>query len=87
MCLAIPMKVIDRDETFGVVEFGGVHRRVSLVLCPGAQVGGHVLIHAGFAIAEIDEAEAAETVRLFEEIAAAERDQDADAQAKGETEA
>ncbi len=72
MCLAIPMELIDRGEQDGVVELGGVRRRVSLLLTPEARVGDHLLVHAGYAIGAVDADEAAETVRLFEEIIAAE---------------
>jgi hydrogenase expression/formation protein HypC len=72
MCLAIPMQLVDRSEHEGVVELKGVRRRVSLMLMPEARVGDHLLIHAGYAIASVDADEAAETVRLFEELIAAE---------------
>lgn len=48
------------------VEIGGSRREASLVLLPGAVKGDYVLLHAGFAISKIDEAEALETLRLFQ---------------------
>jgi hydrogenase expression/formation protein HypC len=75
MCLAIPMQLIDRSEHEGVVELKGVQRRVSLMLTPEVQVGDHLLVHAGYAIAAVDADEAAETVRLFEELIAAAGDE------------
>jgi len=72
MCLAIPMQLVDRNEHEGVVELKGVRRHVSLMLTPEARVGDHLLVHAGYAIGAVDAEEAAETVRLFEEIIAAE---------------
>ena len=50
---------------------GGVSRETSLLLVPDAQMGDYVLIHAGFAIQTLDEAEAQETLRLLAEMLAA----------------
>lgn len=69
MCLAIPMKLMERDEVSGVVELRGVRRTVSLMLLPEAKVGDHLLIHAGYAIVSVDEEEAAETIRILEQMA------------------
>jgi hydrogenase expression/formation protein HypC len=70
MCLAIPMKLIRRDEMSGVAEIDGVEREVSLLLLPDAAVGDYVLIHAGYAIGAIDEEEAQVTLALLREAAA-----------------
>ena len=43
----------------GKVEFGGIVKDVCLAYTPEAQVGDYVLVHVGFAISRIDEAEAA----------------------------
>jgi len=50
------------------VEIGGVTRRASVVLLPGAGLGDYVLLHAGFAISLIDEDAALETIKLFEQL-------------------
>jgi len=72
MCLGIPGKVIEirqRDAlSMGRVEFGGIVKEVCLAYVPEAQVGDYVLVHVGFAISKIDEAEAAEIFRYIEEI-------------------
>ncbi len=47
---------------------GGISRRISLWLTPEAKVGDYVLIHTGYAISTLDQGEAEETLRLFEEI-------------------
>lgn len=70
MCLAVPAKIVDRNDMMATVEVSGVTRQVSLMLLPGAKVGEYVLIHAGFAIQTVDEEEAKRTLELFEEIAA-----------------
>jgi hydrogenase expression/formation protein HypC len=53
------------------VEVGGVSRRASIMLTPEARVGDYVLLHTGYAINVIDEEEAAETLKILEEMAAA----------------
>jgi hydrogenase expression/formation protein HypC len=69
MCLAIPMRLMERSEIEGVVELDGVRRTVSLMLLPEAEVGQHLLIHAGYAIGSVDEAEAQITLALLREYA------------------
>jgi hydrogenase expression/formation protein HypC len=69
MCLAIPMRLKERSDMDGVVELDGVERRVSLMLLPEAEVGQHLLIHAGYAIGAVDEDEAARTLELLREYA------------------
>jgi hydrogenase expression/formation protein HypC len=69
MCLAIPMKLLDRDDFEGTVELDGIRRSVSLMLLPDAEVGQHVLVHAGYAIGTINEDEAARTLDLLREYA------------------
>lgn len=69
MCLAIPMKLIERDEIQGTVEVDGVRREVSLILLDDARVGEYLLIHAGYAIGRVDEAEAMETLALLRAVA------------------
>ena len=73
MCLAIPAQVIKIEEGLGLVELGGVVREASFMLLPDAQVGDYVLLHAGYALQKMDEAEAEETLRLLAEMAEAGR--------------
>lgn len=74
MCLAIPARLVEINETTGIAEFGGVRREVSVLFVPEAVVGDYVLVHAGCAIERLDEADAEETVKIFAELAAAESD-------------
>ena len=69
MCLAIPMRLMERSDSEGVVELDGVRRTVSLMLLPDAVVGQHLLIHAGYAIGAVDEAEAQTTLALLRQFA------------------
>jgi len=72
MCLGVPGKLVEirrqDDLPMGRVEFGGILKDVCLAYTPEAQVGDYVLVHVGFAISRIDEAEAQETLSLLEEI-------------------
>ena len=73
MCLAIPTEVVevrDDDPEMAVVEVSGVRRTINVgLLAPeGVQPGDWVLVHVGFAMSKIDEAEARATLRLLEEM-------------------
>jgi hydrogenase expression/formation protein HypC len=65
MCLAIPMVLVERDEFEGVAEIDGVQRRISVMYVPEAEVGDYVLVHAGYAIGQVDAEEAAKTLELL----------------------
>ncbi len=71
MCLAVPMRLKERRDLLGVVELDGVERTVSLMLLPEAAVGEYLLVHAGYAIGSVDEEEAAATLELLRQVAAA----------------
>jgi hydrogenase expression/formation protein HypC len=69
MCLAVPVRIVSIEGAEAETEIAGVRRRVSIALTPQAKVGDYVLLHTGYAIGVIDEAEAEETLKLLEEIA------------------
>ena len=74
MCLAIPARVIQiGEQNLGLVELGGVVREASFMLLPDVRLGDYVLLHAGYALQTVDEAEAEETLRLLSEMAEAGR--------------
>jgi hydrogenase expression/formation protein HypC len=75
MCLAIPALIKSIDGSEAEVEIGGISRKASLVLTPEARVGDYVLLHTGYAINVIDQAEAEETLSLLEQIAEAGADE------------
>jgi hydrogenase expression/formation protein HypC len=67
MCLGVPGKVLKVETgptglAMGKVSFGGVAKEVCLAFVPEAAPGDYVVVHVGFAISRIDEAEA---VRVF----------------------
>jgi hydrogenase expression/formation protein HypC len=73
MCLAIPGKIVeivDPENSLAKVEVGGVRRNVNIGMLDKdtTRVGDYVLIHVGFAMSKVDEAEAEETLRLLKEL-------------------
>jgi hydrogenase expression/formation protein HypC len=75
MCLGIPGRIVEFvDETHHLarIDVAGVRRvvNVGLVLPDGLAPGDWVLIHVGFAISKIDEAEAERTTTLLRELGA-----------------
>ena len=68
MCLAIPAKVISVDETSARVSIEDVEYTASLLLLDNIKPGDFIMLHAGFAIQKVDPDEAAETLRLLNEI-------------------
>ena len=69
MCLAVPVKVVELDGLNAQIEVGGLTRHASIMLVPDVRVGDYVLLHAGYAIQKLDEKEAEETIRIFNELA------------------
>lgn len=70
MCLAIPSKIVKIDNGVGTIDVDGVQRTASLLLVEDAAVGDYVIVHAGFALHKIDEADAMESLRILKEAAA-----------------
>ncbi len=72
MCLGIPGKILEiytqNSLVMGKVDFGGVTREACLTYVPEAKVGDYAVIHVGFALNLLDEAEALETLRLAQEV-------------------
>jgi len=71
MCLAVPGKIVEKSSEIALVDIMGNRMEVSTVLTPDAGVNDWVLVHAGFAIAEIDEAAARETWGYLQEMGSA----------------
>ncbi len=75
MCLAVPGRVLsisgdDALTRVGRIDFGGVIKEVNLIYVPEAETNDYVLVHVGFAIAVIDEQEAARVFELLQQIEA-----------------
>ena len=73
MCLGIPGKVletsVEQNVRMGKVDFGGVLRQICLEYTPDVALGNYVIVHAGFALQVIDEAEAGRIFALLKEMA------------------
>jgi len=69
MCLAIPARVKSVHGHEAEVEVSGVSYKASIWLTPEAKVGDYVLLHTGYAIGIIDEAEARETLSMLKKMA------------------
>jgi hydrogenase expression/formation protein HypC len=73
MCLAVPGKIMSiegADPVFrsGKVNFGGIVKQINLAYVPEAKIGDYVLVHVGFAISTIDEAEAREVFEYLRQM-------------------
>ena len=72
MCLAVPGKILSvSGEDFARmarVSFGGIVKEVSLAYVPEASEGNYVLVHVGFAITVVDEAEAQRTFEILKQM-------------------
>lgn len=68
MCLGITARVVKIDGQKADVEFDGVTQTISIAMTPEVKIGEYVMVHAGFAISIIDQAQAEETMDLFLEI-------------------
>ncbi len=72
MCLGVPGKIVEIYETDGVrmgkVDFGGIFKEACLDFVPEAQIGDYTIIHVGFAITQLDEASAQETLAILQEM-------------------
>ncbi len=73
MCLGIPGKISEVFERDGLrmarVDYGGVIKEACLTYEPEAQVGEYILVHVGFAISRMSDAEAQETLKLIGDLA------------------
>ncbi len=73
MCLAIPGKVLEIQQDaagvrMGKTDFAGIIKQVCLEYTPEVNCGDYVLVHVGFALSKVDEAEAQRTYQALEEL-------------------
>ena len=73
MCLAIPGKLLEIQQDaagvrMGKANFGGIVKQVCLEYTPEVRCGDYVLVHVGFALSKVDEAEAKRTYAALEEL-------------------
>jgi hydrogenase expression/formation protein HypC len=68
MCLALPARIVELlPANEGVIDLGGVRKRICLELVTDVQVGDYVIVHVGYALQKLDPAEAERTLALFSE--------------------
>ena len=74
MCLGVPMRVVERDGYTARCEAKGIERSVSLFLLQHEDVepGDHVMVHVGYAIQKMSEADAKTAWELLDEMLTAE---------------
>ncbi len=74
MCLGVPMRVVHRDRFMARCEAKGIERTVSLFLLQHEEIGpgDHVMVHVGYAIQKMSEADALSAWELYDEMLAAE---------------
>lgn len=73
MCLAVPGKLVSIEDSpalmrTGKVNFGGILKEVNLAYTPEAKLGDYVLVHVGFALSIVDEAEANQVFEYLRQI-------------------
>jgi hydrogenase expression/formation protein HypC len=73
MCLAVPGKIMNIEGTdplyrIGKVSFGGVVKNINLAYVPEAKINDYVLVHVGFAISIVDEAEAQQVFEYLRQM-------------------
>ena len=68
MCLAIPAKILSIDGHNAIADFDGTTKQIVIALLPKIEVGKFVIVHAGYAIEEINEVAAKESLELWREL-------------------
>lgn len=68
MCLAVPLKLIEINGKDAVGEAMGMKRRLRVDFIENPQCGEYVMVHAGFAIERLSEAQALEDIQAWEEV-------------------
>ena len=85
MCLAIPSKIVEKNDLLATVDVCGARREVNLMLLPEeAEVGDYVLVHAGFAMQKVDMDVAQDSLALLGSLVEAERSKDQPGAVDGE---
>jgi hydrogenase expression/formation protein HypC len=76
MCLAVPSKIIDIQDSLARVDVDGVVREASLLILDDVKIGDYVIVHAGFAISKLDEQAALQTLADMRSMLAADNARD-----------
>lgn len=69
MCLAIPSRIVEREDLRAVVDVYGARREINLMLMPEeVGIGDYVLVHAGFAIQKVEREAAQDALKIISSI-------------------
>lgn len=72
MCLAVPGRIIDvwtdQGTPMATISFDGIEKEICLVYLPDSRVGDYAIVHAGFAISQVDEEQAVMTLKMFADL-------------------
>lgn len=69
MCLAIPGKIVEINDNWALVDFDGIKQNVIIALIQNPEVGKYIIVHAGYAIEQMDEKDALEAIEQWKELA------------------
>ena len=69
MCLAIPGKILEINDNSALVDFNGIKQNIIIALIQNPEVGKFVIVHAGYAIEQMDEKDALEALEQWKELA------------------
>lgn len=69
MCLAVPLRLVEIHDKEAIAEAGGIRRSVRVDFIRNPQVGDYVMVHAGFAIERLNEAQALANLKALQEVA------------------
>jgi len=68
MCLAVPYRIISKDQNKAIADVFGVQKEIDIRILENVEVDEYVLVHAGFAIQRVSQEEAEETLELLTEL-------------------
>lgn len=68
MCLAVPLKLIEVNGSSAIGEAMGMTREVRVDFIEEPKAGDYVIVHAGFAIERLPEAQALEDLEAWEDV-------------------
>ena len=69
MCLAVPLKVVEKNGNDALGEVDGIRRKIRVDFLPDVKTGDYVMVHAGFAIERLDPKQAEENLAAMREVA------------------
>ena len=82
MCLSVPAKIIEINGEMARVAVGETIVNASLQMLDDVKIGDYVLLHTGFALQKISDADAAETLALFDELEELNKEMDREEQSR-----